>query len=476
MLKFTLKIEGAKPTGSFKQVISPFNGTPVGETESPDDSGIEQAFINAEKSFKQQMSKMPAWKRAEILYKTADQMKHNVEYLSMLIAQEGGKPYRDAKVEVLRAINTVKMSGDYALNLNGEQITMDRSAAGENHIAFTIRQPMGPVFAISAFNHPVNLICHQVATAIAAGSSVVLKPASTTPLCALTMTEYFLEAGLPPEALSTLIIPGSRTDALVSDKRIRSLSFIGSGAVGWSIKRKIHDGVKIALEHGGTAAAVVDESANLERSVPNIVKAGYYHAGQVCVSTQNIFIHENIYDKFKEMILADVKKLVTGDPMMEATDVGPIITEAETDRVMDWMQSSISQGAKVILGGKRIAKQLIEPTIFENVNMGMKVMNSELFGPAVNLIRYSDIEKVTEEINSTPYSFQTAIYSQDIDVAMKYARFVESKAVIINNSTAFRVDWMPFGGSKESGYSVGGVKYAIDDMLEDKLIVIKNNI
>jgi acyl-CoA reductase-like NAD-dependent aldehyde dehydrogenase len=475
-MKFNLKIKNANPTGEFKPVKSPYDGRLIGEYEVPDDSGIEQAFKNAEELFNSKMRKMPAHERAEILYKVAKLMKEEHEFLSQLIASEGGKPLRDARAEVTRAIDTVKMSGDEALTLNGEQITMDRSAKGAGHLAFTIRQPLGVVLAISAFNHPVNLIAHQVATAFAAGNTVLVKPASSTALSCLKMIELFEKAGLEEGIINGLTVSGSKMSKLVSDPRIRFITFIGSEAVGWELRKKIAPGCGLALEHGGTAAAIVDKSAKIDETVPGLVKSAMYHAGQVCVSTQNVFLHEDIYDTVSEMLVDSCKKLVTGDPNDENTDVGPIIDKSEHQRLLDWIDEAKSLGGEVLLGGNALPNNCIEPTILTNVNFEMKAVHSEIFGPVINLLKYRELDKVIHKLNKTNYSFQTAIYTQDIDLAFKYARDVDSKAVLINEMTAFRVDWMPFGGSKHSGLSVGGMKYSIEDMTEEKLIIIKNRL
>ncbi|MCO5251835.1 MAG: aldehyde dehydrogenase family protein [Candidatus Kapabacteria bacterium] len=473
MFEFKMKISGAEPSNNFRDVISPYDGRIVGRIEVPDDNAIEKAVANAKFNFDNVMKQMPAYQRAEILYNVAQLIQSNHEELAHLIAAEGGKPVKDARIEVSRAANTVKMSADEALNLNGDQLTMDRAKGSEDHIAFTIKQALGPVLAISAFNHPVNLICHQVATAFAAGNTLIVKPASTTPLSCLTICDYFTKAGLPDGIINVLPVAGSKIEKVISDPRIRFVTFIGSAEIGWAIPKLVAPGVGYALEHGGTAVAVIDKSADLTRAIPGIIKGGFYHAGQVCVSTQNVFIHREIYENVKELLIKATSNLITGDPNHDLTDVGPIITEAELTRVLDWIEAAKSMGAKVLLGSNRIGKNCIEPTIIENTNYDMKIMSSEVFGPVININTFDDISEIIAQCNQTPFSFQNAIYTQDIDMAMNYAILIDSKAVIINDSTAFRVDWMPFGGAKESGFKVGGIKYSINDLVEEKLIIIK---
>lgn len=473
MLNFELVIDGAVKTGNFRDVLSPFDSRKVGSVEIPDDAAIEKAMQNAQDTYDNIMRSIPAWKRAEILYKVSDFIKRDSELLAQTIAAEGGKPLKDARIEVARAVNTVKMSGDAALNLNGEQLTMDRATGSENHLAFTIKQGMGVVLAISAFNHPVNLICHQVATSFAGGNSVVVKPASQTPLSCLKICSYFTEAGLQSGIINALPISGSATEKLISDKRVKFVSFIGSAEVGWRIPKLVAPGTGYGLEHGGTAVAVVESSADLDFASSSIVKGGFYHAGQVCVSTQNIFAKEDIFDSLLELIREKTAKLITGDPNDASTDVGPIINDWEHSRVLRQIKDAQNAGAVLTCGGNPIGKSCIEPTILTKTNYDMEVMNSEVFGPVININKYNNLDEVIELCNKTPFSFQNAIYTKNIDAAFKFAYKIDSKAVIINDSTAFRVDWMPFGGAKESGFRVGGVRYSIEDVMEEKLIVVR---
>lgn len=473
MLSFGLQIKGIESSGNSKNVLSPYDKRIVGKYEIPNESQCNLALDIAVNAYENIMRDFPAWKRSEILYKVAEYIKRDNELLAQTISAEGGKPLKDARVEVSRAYNTVKMSGDEALNLNGEQISMDRAAGSENHIAFTIRQGLGVVLAISAFNHPVNLICHQVATSFAAGNCVIVKPASQTPLSCLKICSYFHEAGLDEGIIATLPIPGVETEKLISDTRIRFVSFIGSAEVGWRIPKLIAPGTGYSLEHGGTAVAVVDNSADLEFASSSIVKGGFYHAGQVCVSTQNVFVKGDIFDEFLELSRTKAEKLITGDPNDPITDVGPIINSSEYSRIISQINQAKSLGAKVILENDLNSSTCIKPVILTDTNYQMDVMSSEVFGPVINFNIYNKLDDVINLCNKTPFSFQNAIYTKNIDAAFKFARKVDSKAIVINDSTAFRVDWMPFGGAKESGFRVGGVKYSIHDVSEEKLIIIR---
>ncbi len=452
-------------------VNNPYSGELIGSLIKPTDDEIELAFQNASNYFEEFKKNYPAYKRAEILFYVSNKIKQNLDELAKLIALEGGKPLKDAIIEVKRAVNTVKFSADESLRLNGEQISMDRSPNFENHLAFTIKEPIGLVFAISAFNHPVNLICHQVATAIAAGNPVIVKPSEKTPLTCYKICNYFIEAGLDERFISLLPINGYETEKLISDKRIKFISFIGSSEVGWKIPKLIAPGVKYSLEHGGTATAVIDKDINLDYVIKNIIKGAFYHSGQVCVSTQNAFIHKDIFNDFLRLMIDEAKNLKVGDPLDMNTDLGPIITKEKTNQIL--RNQSIDLGAIKIYGGEYIGNNCILPTLLTSTNYKMNIMRNEIFGPVLNLNSYNNIDEVINNINNSNYSFQDAIYTNNINLALYFSKNIHSKSVIINDSTAFRVDWMPFGGDKESGFGLGGVKYSINDLLREKLIVIK---
>lgn len=469
---YVLMIAGAKASGTIT-VHSPFDQQVIATVDKAGRDAIEQALHNAAESFEKHMRRMPAHERAAYLYKVAEQIHANHEDLSLTIAREGGKPLKDARVEVSRAVNTTKMAADVALEMGGEQLSMDRAKGTENHLAFTVREGVGPVLAISAFNHPLNLICHQVCTAFAAGNSVVVKPASQTPISCLKLVGFFKQAGLPDGIINVVICSGAETEVIVKDHRIRFVTFIGSGAVGWNITKQVAPGVRVALEHGGTASAIVSAKADLPSAIPSIVRGGFYHAGQVCVSTQNLYVHESLYAKVLSELKDKIAQLKTGDPTDATTDVGPIINEKELQRLEQWVAEAKGQGAVVELGGKRVGTSCYAPTLITQLKSDMKLMCAEVFGPLLNVIPYTDLSKIIADMNRSDFAFQCAIYSQDIDEALGFARNVDSKAVIINDATAFRVDWMPFGGKKHSGLGTGGIKHSITEMSEEKLIVVK---
>ena len=469
---FPLLIAGATASGK-AEVHSPYNNDLIATVDLAGADAMEQALRNAAESYEKIMRHMPAHERASYLYKVAEQIGAHHEDLALTIAREGGKPLKDARVEVSRAMNSTKMAGDIILHRDGEQISMDRAKGTENHLAIVIHEGVGPVLAISAFNHPLNLICHQLCTAFAAGNSVIVKPALQTPISCLKLAGFFKQAGLPDGVISVITAGGPESEMLVRDPRIKFLTFIGSEAVGFKLAKLVAPGVRVALEHGGTATAIVSAKADLATAIPSIVRGAFYHAGQVCVSTQNLYVHASIFDSVLAQLKTAAAKLVTGDPSDAATDVGPIISAQALQRIELWLKEAVADGAKIELGGQRVGQQNLAPTILTNVKHGMQAVCKEVFGPTLNLISYTDIKQVIAETNQSNYAFQAAIYTQDIDEGMNAAKAIDAKAVMINDSTAFRVDWMPFGGKKHSGLGTGGIKNSIEDMSEKKLIVIR---
>jgi len=465
-------VDGATNAGVPVEVKSPYSGKVLAIVEFAPSSVIERALANAEEAKRTIMPGLPGYRRAEILLKTAKLMEREFETLALGIAQEGGKPYTDAKIEVSRAMNTVTLAAHEATSLDGEQLQMDRAAGHENRLAFVTREPIGVVTAISAFNHPVNLIAHQVAPAIAAGCPVVVKPASSTPLSCIRMGRLLLEAGLPPKALSVVPCRGAEALPLATDKRVGFLTFIGSAAVGWELRSKLHPGIRLSLEHGGTGTSIVAKDADLDLVVEKSLKGGYYHAGQVCVSVQNMLLHRSLYDRFVEKFTPLVKKLKVGDPTDPATEVGPIIDASELDRIATTVEDALAHGAKLITGGERMAHQCYRPTLLGGMHRGIRGFDEEFFGPVVNLCAFDDLEEAINIANDSKFGFQASVYSANVDTAFNVARKLNATAVMINDHTAYRVDWMPFGGRDFSGIGIGGVKYAAHEMTRPKLYVV----
>jgi len=458
------------------KVTSPFDNSLIKEIPLASEQDIEKALTIADNLFQNQSLWIPAHERIAILERTAELMKTRVEELTNIAAQEGGKPYTDSKVEVLRAINGVKLAAEHIGQIKGEQIPMGLTKASENRIAFTMREPIGVVVSVSAFNHPLNLTVHQTVTAIAAGCPVIIKPASTTPLSALNFAEILKEAGLPEGWCQVTVCKSNVAEKLVTDARVNYFSFIGSSKIGWYLRSKLSPGTRCALEHGGSAPVIVEKDADFTEMLPSLLKGGFYHAGQVCVSVQRVFVHESIYKDFASQFADMASKLIVGNQMDEKTEVGPLISTFEVDRVEKWVNEAIEAGAKLLTGGKRISDTCYEPTVLLNPPADAKVSEFEIFGPVVCIYSYSDREEAINRANSLDLHFQASIFTKNIDIALDTVKKLNATAVMVNDHTAFRVDWMPFGGRDSSGIGMGGIPYTIHEMTREKLMVIKSDV
>lgn len=432
-------------------------------------------LLEMTKKIQERVSQLKPFERARILRKAASELERQHEFLAFVIASEGGKPLKDARIEVGRAISTLELCAEETLRLPGEVIPMERTAEGKDHLAFTIRDPIGPVLAISAFNHPLNLIAHQAGCAFASGCSVVLKPASATPISAYFLLKAFEAAGIPSGALRVVNTEVSLVSKLVSSTEFAFLSFVGSAKVGWELRKQISPGTRIALEHGGQAPAIVRADAEISKAVVSLLKGAFYHAGQVCISTQGIFVHHSRFDEFVTRFKAAASNLITGSATNEETDVGPLIRPSEVERLLKWIKEAESAGANVALGNKvsGLKNQFLNPTILLNVPRECSLMKEEAFGPVVCINSYQNEEELLHFLNEKDYIFEAALFTQDISKAMRIATDMASMTVVINNHTAFRVDQMPFGGHKKAGLGIGGVKYAIEELTRIKQIIIK---
>lgn len=454
-------------------VVQAFDRAPITEVGTDDAAALERKLQAAERVFKDRDGWLKPHQRIAILRRLAALMEGKRDHLAMQIAREGGKPLPDAIVETNRAIDGVNNAADELRNFAGREIPMGLSAAAENRWAFTTKEPIGIVAAISAFNHPLNLIVHQVAPAIAVGCPVIIKPASTTPLSCLDFVALVHEAGLPePWCQSFVVTDNELAERLATDRRVAFLSFIGSARVGWSLRAKLHPGTRCALEHGGAAPVIVDRSADLDMVAGPVVKGGFYHAGQVCVSTQRIFVHDEIADEFTQNLVARVEQLRIGDPAHKDAEVGPLILPREVARVQQWIAEALAGGAVLATGGERLSETTLQPTVLINPAADAKISTQEVFGPVVAVYRYHDLDDAIARANALPTAFQSSIFAQDIGVAMRAADRLDASAVMINELTAFRTDWMPFAGRRESGYGTGGIGYTMRDMTEEKMILI----
>lgn len=458
------------------KVVQAYDQALIAEIETDGAEALERKLQTAERVLKDRDGWLKPHQRIAILRKLAALMEGSRDHFAMQIAREGGKPLSDALIETNRAIDGVHNAADELRNFAGREIPMGLSAAAENRWAFTTKEPIGIVAAISAFNHPLNLIVHQVAPAIAVGCPVIVKPASSTPLSCRDFVALVHEAGLPePWCQSFIAESNELAEKLATDRRVAFLSFIGSAKVGWSLRAKLAPGARLALEHGGVAPAIVDRCADLSKTIEPIVKGGYYHAGQVCVSTQRIYVHQDIADEFTQRLVARVAKLRTADPVLKDTEVGPLIQPREADRVAEWIKEAIKGGATLATGGQRLSETTLQPAVLLDPAADARISTQEIFGPVVAIYRYGKLEEAIARANSLLTAFQASVFSQDIDVAIYAADRLEASAVMINDPTAFRTDWMPFAGRKESGYGTGGIPYTMRDMTQEKMILLRRN-
>ncbi|MGQ2909891.1 MAG: aldehyde dehydrogenase family protein [Aliihoeflea sp.] len=457
-------------------VVQPFDRAPITQIETDDAAALERKLQAAELVFRDRDGWLKPHEHVAILRRLAALMEGKRDHLAMQIAREGGKPLPDAIVETSRAIDGIHNAADELRNFAGREIPMGLSAAAENRWAFTTKEPIGIVAAISAFNHPLNLIVHQVAPAIAVGCPVIVKPAATTPLSCIDFVALVHEAGLPEPWCQTFITDDNAlAERLATDSRVAFLSFIGSARVGWPLHSRLAPGTRSALEHGGAAPAIVDRSADLGKVIEPIVKGGYYHAGQVCVSTQRIFVHADIAEDFTQKLVARVERLRTADPALKDTEVGPLILPREVDRVGQWIDEAVGGGATLATGGKRLSETTLQPAVLLDPVADAKISTLEVFGPVVTVYRYRDLDAAIHQANALPTAFQASVFAQDIDVAMRAANRLDASAVMINDPTAFRTDWMPFAGRRESGYGTGGIPFTMHDMTQEKMILLRRS-
>lgn len=457
------------------KITSPYNNQLLKELPLVGKAEIDQALNRAQTVYKDHNQWLPKHQRVTILERCAQLMSERIEELTQLAASEGGKPYIDSKVEVERAINGVKLAIEHLGSFEGKEIAMGHTASSANRMAYTMKEPIGVVAAISAFNHPLNLAVHQTVPALAVGCPVIIKPAPTTPLSCINFVEILYEAGLPEAWCQVVVCDIPQAEYLVTSPKIDYLTFIGSAQVGWYLNSKVAPGTRVGLEHGGVAPVIVEKDADLEELIPALAKGGFYHAGQVCVSVQRIFVHESILDMVSHRLADVASNLIVGDPLDPKTEVGPIITPDALDRIEAWVDEAIATGAKCLTGGKRLSDSLYQATVLLNPPKDAKVSTQEVFGPVVCIYGYKNLDDAIASANSLDVSFQAAVFTKNIDTALYCVKRLNGTAVIVNDHTAFRVDWMPFGGAKASGLGLGGIPYSMEEMSNNKLMVLKSS-
>lgn len=469
--KYPLKIKGSSE-GELNEVKSPYNGEAIAAVAQADEKAIKQAIAQAKETFENVMRKMPAHKRAEILLNTAKLLGEHHEDMARTIALEGGKPIKDARIEVSRSISTFTIAAEETLRLDGEQIAMDRQPGNEGRLGLVMREPIGVIAAITPFNFPLNLVAHKLAPAIASACTVVLKPASQTPVSSLKLAELLAKAGLPEGALILTPCRGSKGHALVSDPRIALLTFTGSQEVGWRLRHEIAPGTRIILELGGNAGLVVHNDADLNLAAKAAARGGYVNAGQTCISVQRIYVQEQAYDKFLGTFVDLVKNLKCGDPLDESVDVGPMIDSGSVDKTLSWIEDAVKGGAKLLAGGKKEGNNVLLPTILAETKKDLAVVCQEVFGPVVAVMKYKDIDEAIALMNDSRYGLQAGVFTQNLEIAFKAARQIDAGGVMVNDAPTFRADHMPYGGRKESGVGLEGVRYAIAEMTQPKFICL----
>ncbi|MDR9466622.1 aldehyde dehydrogenase family protein [Marinospirillum sp.] len=452
-------------------VYDKFSGEAATRVALADAAAIDEAIAAAEKA-SEPMRKLPAWKRQAILNHCVKRFEERAEELALALCIEAGKPIKDARGEVTRLIDTFRIAAEEAVRIGGEVVPMDISPRAEGYTGMWKRVPIGACSFISPFNFPLNLAAHKVAPAIAAGCPFILKPASLTPIGAIIIGEILAETDLPKGAFSILPCHRDGADLFTTDERLKLLSFTGSPEVGWKLKAKA--GKKpVVLELGGNAACVVDEGTDLDDAVARIVFGAYYQSGQSCISVQRILVHEKHYAEVRERLTTAVRGLVHGDPRDEKTFIGPMISEKEATRLHDWVLDATAKGAKLLAGGAREGAML-QATLLENVDPSLDVNTQEAFGPVAILSSFSDFDEALKEVNNSDFGLQAGIFTRDIYRIQKAWDELEVGGVVIGDVPSWRVDHMPYGGVKDSGLGREGIRYAIEDMTELRLLAIRN--
>lgn len=472
---FPLLVPDVTTTASPATVFAPWDLSPIATVTRADRDVIEAALATAHARFRDRDNWLPLRSRLQILGRAAAIMGERREVLALEAAREGGKPLVDSLVEVDRAIDSVHICIEQLRAHAGEVIPMNLSESSKNRIAYTRKEPIGVVVAVSAFNHPLNLIAHQVAPAVATGCPVIVKPSDRTPLSCLRFVRILHEAGLPPTWCQA-VVTAERKDAtaLVTDSRVAFFSFIGSAGVGWSLRSQLAPGTRCALEHGGAAPVIVAQDADLKRTLPALLKGGFYHAGQVCVSVQRVFVHRSVAHGFAGQLAEGAEKLIVGDPTQPDTQVGPLIVPGEVERVHEWVTEAKDGGAAVLCGGAAQSETTYRPTVLMNPPAEARVSTAEIFGPVVCVYEYDDIDSAITSANALPFAFQAAVFTESIETAMRASSRLDAAAVMVNDHTAFRVDWMPFAGLRSSGHGVGGIPHTMHDMQVNKMTVIQS--
>jgi acyl-CoA reductase-like NAD-dependent aldehyde dehydrogenase len=466
---YGMLVEGKwEKAGDTISVIDKWSGEEIGTVPSAQKADVERAVAAAARAFPA-YADLPAHRRSRILARASELLAQHQEEIATIICREAGKAWKYSMLEVARAIETFQFAAEEAKRIHGETVPMDASTGGEGRFGFYFRTPVGVVAAISPFNFPLNLVAHKVAPALAAGNTLVLKPATTTPLTAVRLGELLMEAGLPPGAFNLVFGPGSTVgDFLVTDPRVAKVTFTGSPPVGAQIMARA--GLKrVTLELGNNSGTIIEEDADIDKAVPRSVVSSFANSGQICISLQRLYLHQKIAPAFTEKFLAATRALKVGNPLERDCDVGPMIDEREARRAEDWIGEARAQGARVLCGGKREGRMLW-PTVMTDVRPDMKVVCQETFAPLVCLIPYSSFEEALTLLADTPYGLQAGIYTRDIGKAFAAIKRIDVGGMMVNDTSIFRVDHMPYGGNKMSGIGREGVRFAVEEMTNLRMV------
>lgn len=466
-----LPVAGEKVTGpDLIDVMAPFSGQVIGQVPTVSGASVVDAITAASTAMEEGL---PSYRRGEILDHAARLLSERREELARLLCLEVAKPLTAARVEINRAIQTIKFSAVEARTLTGETIVMDAHPAGVGHTGWTIRVPVGVIGAITPFNFPFNLAAHKIGPAVAAGCGVVVKPPRAAPLTAIALAQAFYDAGLPPAWLSVVVgSAGELGDVLVEDPRVAMITFTGSSEVGWQLAARAPR-KHVALELGNSTPVIICPDAGLERAAATLAASAFGFAGQSCISVQRVIVHESVADEYGDLLIRAARAKQVGDPLDENTDVGPLIDSEATERVLDWVAQAGGSGAQVAAGGTLDpAGQCVRPTVLTGVSVGDRVWADEVFGPVVSVKSYADLDEAFHLANSTQYGLQAGIYTNDLGVTMQAAEKLRFGGVTVNETPTFRVDQMPYGGTKESGNTREGPHYTVRAMTEERMIVV----
>ena len=467
---FAVNGEWRTGQGTF-EVKSPYDGSVVAELGTPTDADVEEAAETAARTFEESRH-LPLHVRADALDHISRRLAETLDENAKLIAREGGKPLKWSKVEATRAISTFRWASEVIRHGDDEIMRLDTEASLGSRVGIVRRFPVGPVLGITPFNFPLNLVAHKVAPAIGVGAPIVVKPASATPLGALRLAELAMETDLPKGMVQVLPVSSKVADGMARDARYQKISFTGSAEIGWYLKG-LDPRKRVTLELGGNAGVIVHSDADLDLAAKRIAFGGYYQAGQSCISVQRVLVQSEVYEDFAARLVKEVEGLKVGDPLDPTVDVGPVIDAGNVERIDEWVREAVSEGAEILTGGKA-ESPFYHPTLISHVRPEMKVCREEIFGPVVTIMPYQTFEEAIGHVNDSRYGLQAGVFTNDLNRAFQAHRELEVGGIIINDQSAFRSDQMPYGGSKDSGFGREGLRYAMEEMTEPRIMVLSH--